>query len=806
MSEEDSEKSQENEELQFKEESEENKSEENLAKEENVEKEEEEPEAENHEEDNQDIEDNHREEPETKEIVEKKPKEEIYTREEPKEDEQDSQSASEEKEPEVPTEIILFSTLSKEDKIKYFNFFIANDTVFTHESQGTWIAEIDIYDDEKSTDVEITSSKQSDIKNLRQSAFRSTKKDYDTIYSKLIKVINPSPGIKGKKMDINVIKYMIQEIYSLKFLKDTQSLFDKEDVESDSFPEFVGNFLVNKFPKKEILDKKAVDFMLSLDFYGLKHKDIKVFQQFVTEEYDTDDLIFYLFVRSCIEKEFKVFFLEKAKESLGEGLLYGQEDEDIMISAKKCEKLGKAIFGSEEKELLKTFMDNIKRLLETDAADEKKKHLKANAILNMSLENYHNSRGKVDEANEDQERDSDDENRKKKKKDKKKKEKEKEKGKEKGKEKEKVKEKVKDKTKEKEKEKVQKKKKEVEEVKKKKPKHKEEDSEDEDDRKNLARKDYYEDDEEEEKITKKQPPKLRAQKKPNLKPSTNTKVLPKNNTKLSSSTKQKTSGTTGNKLGKSTTITNTIKVPTSKVASKPANKPTISTKSNITGGSNRINTLGNRITSSKAPRKGSQEARVRVNSKPKISKKPPTSSSVGKRKPASSVGKRKLPGFGNEELEQTQEFKKILAKNRVDKVKTESDKATCLLYIINDFFRMKEIDGYFKSIIDNNPMFQTFSSKINANIKTLKEFTLKKLNGICKYISTGDKSGFYNFMKIKDKSVKNNFDTLRSSYNNLLKKQLKNLGENDVSHFCKAILDIPELSVQTSKSLLKYCE
>ncbi len=465
MSEEDSEKSQENEELQLKGESDENKSEENLAKEENVEKEEEEPEAENHEEDNQDIEDNHREEPETK------PKEEIYTREEPKEEEQDNQSVSEEKEPEVPTEIILFSTLSKEDKIKYFNFFIANDTVFTHESQGTWIAEIDIYDDEKSTDVELTSSKQGDIKNLRQSAFRSTKKDYDTIYNKLIKVINPSPGIKGKKMDINAIKYMIQEIYSLKFLKDTQSLFDKEDVESDSFPEFVGNFLVNKFPKKEILDKKAVDFMLSLDFYGLKHKDIKVFQQFVTEEYDTDDLIFYLFVRSCIEKEFKVFFLEQAKENLGEGLLYGQEDDDIMIPVKKCEKLGKAIFGSEEKELLKTFMDSINKLLDTDAADEKKKHLKANAILNMSLANYHNSRGKVDEANEDQERDSDDEGKKKKKKDKKKKEKEKEKGKEKGKEKVKEKEKVKDKTKDKEKEKdkkVLKKKKEVEEVKKKK--------------------------------------------------------------------------------------------------------------------------------------------------------------------------------------------------------------------------------------------------------------------------------------------------------------------------------------------------
>ena len=374
---------------------------------------------------------------------------EVQQEEEANEEKQDNQSENEneekeeEKEEEIPTEIILFSTLSNEDKIKYFNFFIANDTGFEHEPEGTWIAEIDVFDeDEKEEENEETPSKQNDIKNLRKSAFRSTKKDYDQIYSKLINVINPSPGIKGKKMDINAIKYMIQEIYSLKFLKDTQNLFNKDDSEPEPFPVFVGNFLINKFPKKDILHKKAVDFMLSLDFYGLKHKEIKIFQQFVTEEYDAEDLIFYLFVRSCIEKELKVFFLEKAKENLGQGLLYGQEDDDIMVPVKKCEKLAKAIFGTEDRDLLKTFMANIKKLVETDAADEKKKHLKANAILNMALENYHDSRGKVDEADEDQENDSDD-NKKKKKKDKDKDKKKKDKGKDKDKSKDKDKKKLK---------------------------------------------------------------------------------------------------------------------------------------------------------------------------------------------------------------------------------------------------------------------------------------------------------------------------------------------------------------------------
>ena len=209
------------------------------------------------------------------------------------------------------------------------------------------------------------------------------------------------------------------------------------------------------------------------------------------------------------------------------------------------------------------------------------------------------------------------------------------------------------------------------------------------------------------------------------------------------------------------------------------------------------------MTSSKPQRKISQEPRG--NSRPKVAKKGPGTSSVEKRKQTSSTGKRQLPGYPDQG-EQSQDFKKILTKNKIDKVKTENDKTTCLLYIISDYFKLKEIDEYFKNIIDSNPIFQSFSSEIYSNIKTPKEFTLKKLNGICKFISVGDKNGFYNFVNIKNKGAKNNFDTIKSIYSNLQKKPLKNLNESEIEHFCKTILEIPELSVQTSKSFLKYCE
>ena len=115
----------------------------------------------------------------------------------------------------------------------------------------------------------LSDSNNNNLKSLRQNKFSSTKKDYDTIYSKLsylinlyrnifsliiiyiifilnniikkavIKVVNLPTGIKGVKMDINAIKYIIQEIYSLKFLKDTQALLSQEESEPEPFPTFV---------------------------------------------------------------------------------------------------------------------------------------------------------------------------------------------------------------------------------------------------------------------------------------------------------------------------------------------------------------------------------------------------------------------------------------------------------------------------------------------------------------------------------------------------------------------------------------
>ena len=240
-----------------------------------------------------------------------------------------------------------------------------------------------------------------------------------------------------------------------------------------------------------------------------------------------------------------------------------------------------------------------------------------------------------------------------------------------------------------------------------------------------------------------------------------------------------------------------FKINTNSAVSKISSGPVHQTKINKTGIFSNPKLENN--TTNKSARKTSADKKGT-----KLKSGNRTNNSVGKRPIKKNIHTFTLE---EEKIEQTPEFKKILNKNRIEKAKSDSEKAVCLCYIISDYLKLKEIDAYFKNIIEQNPIFQPLSAKIYANLKTPKEFLLKRLNGACKYISIGDKNGFYNFMKIKDKTGKSNFDVFKSSFNSLLKDApLKDLNENDVSNFCKSLLEMPELSLQTSKSLLKLCE
>ena len=51
----------------------------------------------------------------------------------------------------------------------------------------------------------------------------------------------------------------------------------------------------------------------SVDYHCNDYPEARIFQKFLSEEYDTDDLIFFLFLRSTIEKELKISMSAKQR-------------------------------------------------------------------------------------------------------------------------------------------------------------------------------------------------------------------------------------------------------------------------------------------------------------------------------------------------------------------------------------------------------------------------------------------------------------------------------------------------------------
>ncbi len=89
-----------------------------------------------------------------------------------------------------------------------------------------------------------------------------------------------------------------------------------------------------------MIDQHALDMLLSVSFYRNKSSDIEIFSKFLNEEYDADDLIFFLFVRSCIEREMKLMFIEKAREEI-KGQYQEDRDEidtELYLNVKVCLK------------------------------------------------------------------------------------------------------------------------------------------------------------------------------------------------------------------------------------------------------------------------------------------------------------------------------------------------------------------------------------------------------------------------------------------------------------------------------------
>ena len=299
---------------------------------------------------------------------------------------------------------ILISSLSQNEKNEFLKFIISNKIHFVKDKNSNkYFIYINLINPNYKEKNYYSQSKNSFIyKNtyspnavdIKRKIFYTKK--YSKIYSKFFNNLNLIIGICEKKINFYEFKLLIEEIYSKRFNEDSINLknqFDKRkkinDLKfqiklNDSFPDFVYNFLKNKNINKISIDKMCMNFLCSLEYYKSKYEEINNFSYFLSEYYNNDDLIFFLFVRNCIEKEIGLNFIEKAEDDIilqkKQYLMENLFDTEIYLNKKIIKNIANIIYGKDENVLINYFIDKFED------------GISANYLLNESLKDYHNNR------------------------------------------------------------------------------------------------------------------------------------------------------------------------------------------------------------------------------------------------------------------------------------------------------------------------------------------------------------------------------------------------------------------------------
>jgi hypothetical protein len=104
-----------------------------------------------------------------------------------------------------------------------------------------------------------------------------------------------------KKLSISNLIKLIDDLYNFRHLENLQ--------EENNKPFFltVGDFMINKYKQKKMLEQFVMDFLITLEYFRKQVAEVALFHDFFIEKtYDSSDLTFYLFMRTQAEKEIGV--------------------------------------------------------------------------------------------------------------------------------------------------------------------------------------------------------------------------------------------------------------------------------------------------------------------------------------------------------------------------------------------------------------------------------------------------------------------------------------------------------------------
>lgn len=322
--------------------------------------------------------------------------------------------------------VLRFSDLSQDEQESFVRFFAEQKVSFFKDLDGSYVANVRLYDpsviDMSATNSSTTAGKGKDGKvrgyrlqkgtkrrRIQRSSFNflvivlvsqgsnkgGNKRDGASgssalsdslggagglgleygVYQKFTSLLAPRETIKPKARPLSWLMRLIEEIYDQRYLKDTSELSEVAEAGGDvgeagatPFPQFVVDFFSKRYGLRSLIDQTCWDLLYNLHAARKEHLEAETFARFLEgSSYNRDDLLFFLYVRSVLQKELGVNFRSRWAE-LGRagaegGVANSGAPAPLYLPVRECAIVSRVVFGSESDPLYRTFMALLDRHL-----------------------------------------------------------------------------------------------------------------------------------------------------------------------------------------------------------------------------------------------------------------------------------------------------------------------------------------------------------------------------------------------------------------------------------------------------------
>lgn len=182
-------------------------------------------------------------------------------------------------------------------------------------------------------------------------------------YPRFASIITMRDQLQPKKRPMSWLMTAIEEIYDERYTHDTVDLRNEGAEEpserlSNIFPVFVVDSFSKRFGLRSLVDQNCWDMLFNVHALRKQHLEVEVFARFLEEFYDPDDLLFFLYVRSVVQKMLGVTFRTRWKDARG-----SRAPKTLVLDKKQCISVSRTVFGSDQDPMFKEFMSMIEQEL-----------------------------------------------------------------------------------------------------------------------------------------------------------------------------------------------------------------------------------------------------------------------------------------------------------------------------------------------------------------------------------------------------------------------------------------------------------